>query len=202
MTWGRHKLVLLFSIFFLTTCTVNSSSKTKPPEPVVGPSVIPLSVHYVTDAKNIRQKFNESLEKSNEVLMPHGILLVVWSEDLLYRLPHDVKTKQDRQLLGGRVLRDGTLHVFFADTVSLKPGDGLNGVHTRAGEGHRDFIILAKSARKTTLAHEVGHALGLDHMDTDDNVMSTGRDESKARFNSEQGKKMRAKARKFVQRDW
>lgn len=200
MTWGRYKLVLPFAVFFLTTCT--SAPPSTSPDPVVGPSVISLSVHYVTDQKDIRKKFEQTLAKSNETLMPHGIGLVVWSEDRVFRLPENIVSKQDRQLLGGRVHKDGTLHVFVVDTVSVEPGDGLNGLHTRTSPTHRDFVILSKTARLTTLAHEVGHALGLDHEDEKTNVMCTKREDKGAGFTTEQGDLMRVAAREFVARDW
>jgi len=197
----RHlRLLLIGILLFATTCT-NAPKAPGPVNPdVQGPSIIPLSVHYLTDEKNIRSKFGQWLEQSNETLMSHDIGLVVWSEDLVYRLPHEVATKHDRQLLGGRVAEDGTVHVFVVDDVSLRPGDGLNGLHSRLGP--RDFVILATHARKTTLAHEIGHALGLGHTKDEDNVMCTQRSDKGARFTEEQGDAMRGAARELVKRDW
>lgn len=192
------RFVLLLVLFFVTTCTTSLPNLATPE--VRGPSIIPLAVHYLTDEKDIRTKFEQSLELSNQTLMPHGIGLLVWSEDRLYRLPEKIMTRQDRQRLGGFVSKDGTLHIFVADAVSVEPGDGLNGLHSNMG--HRDFVILATKARKTTLAHEVGHALGLDHETEEDNVMCTNRDDKGARFSFEQGELMRDAARKYVMRDW
>lgn len=204
MTWGRHRIVLLLALIFLATCTLSQADTKGPADDYpVGPSIIPLSVHYLTDEGNVRKKFEHSLAKSNELLMPHGIALVVWTEDRTYRLPSRVMTKQDRQRLAGLVDEDGTLHVFMVDDVSLDPEVRLYGLHTRPNSRAHDFVIVTRDARLSTLAHEVGHALGLDHVpDGTDNVMSIERDWTKVHFTPEQGATMRAKARKFVQRDW
>lgn len=169
---------------------------------VQGPTVIPLSVHYLTDEKDIRETFQGFLERSNETLMPHGVLLVIWTEDRRYNLPPKVDTKVHRQQLAAHVVQDGTLHVFVPDEVSLEPGDNLLGA--QSSQGNRNFIIVTKGAAKTTLAHEVGHAMGLDHVEDGvrDNVMSQGRSSEEAVFTHDQGEQLRAGARIFVTRDW
>lgn len=191
-------LLLIGILLFATTCAGSLQGDSAPPPP--GPSLIPLSVHYLTDEKDIRKKFGESLEKSNATLMPHDIALVVWSEDRTFLLPENVETRLDRQLLKGHAQRDGTVHVFVVESVSVSSGDDLLGLYMDGGT--RDFIILSKTARSTTLAHEVGHALGLDHEKGTDNVMCTCRKETGVRFTEAQALKMRRAARRLVKRDW
>lgn len=200
MERGRHfRLLLIGLLLFVTTCATVPMPGASSSD-IQGPSIIPLSVHYLTDEKDIRRKFGQWLKQSNETLVPHGIGLVIWSEDRLFRLPTRVETKHDRQLLSAWVAEDGTVHVFVVDSVSLEPGDGLNGLHSRTRP--RDFVVLATRARKTTLAHEIGHALGLDHEDGTDNIMCTKREDRGARFTLEQGNLMRVAARDLVRRDW
>ena len=200
MERGRRKSLLLIGTLLLVTTCAYSPARSLHEPAVQGPSIIPLSVHYLTDERDIRTKLEQSLEESNATLTPHGIALTIWSEDRVYRMPGKVATMHDRQILGSRVEMDGTLHIFVVDEVSLKPGDDLNGLHTSAGK--RDFVILSKTARDTTLAHEVGHALGLNHEGARDNVMCTGREEKDARFTADQGDVMRTAARQLVVRDW
>lgn len=171
------------------------------PEPV-GPSIIPLSVHYLTADPKVRQKLTDSLDASNEILRPHGVGLIMWSEDVLFLLPSEVNTRQDRQLLRSMAKRDGTLHVFFVDEVSLRDGDSLSGLYVTEGGYPRGFVIVTKGARLTTMTHEVGHALGLDHVDDEGNVMSNDRKAASAYFTDEQGRKMRGLAHRFIARGW
>lgn len=190
MDWRKHTRLLLVGIVcFVSTCTTTPVAETTAPE-VDGPHIIPLSVHYLTDNDDARWRFSMSMQHSNETLMPHGIGLVVWTEDRVFRMPSDVRSIQDRQVLGSRVERDGTLHVFVADNVSLKTGDNLNGMHTPGFKN--SFVVLSIAARSTTLAHEVGHFLGLEHEKDEDNVMCSNRHSSDVHFTKEQGAQMRS----------
>jgi len=211
VTQGRQEFVLLnfaFLLLFLImppACAYMPEKSLSPSvltREIQGPTVIPLSVHYLTDEKDIQDTFQGFLERSNETLMPHGVLLVIWTEDRRYHLPSNVDTKAHRQQLAAHVVKDGTLHVFVSDQVSLEPGDNLLGA--QSNQGDRNFIIVTKGAAKTTLAHEVGHAVGLDHVvdGIRDNVMSQGRSSEEAVFTLDQGEQLRFGARVFVTRYW
>lgn len=136
------------------------------------------------------------IERSNQTLAPFKISLVLWSEDRLYGLPTEVVSEPERDWLSTKVVEDHTLHVFMVDKVALEEGE-INGLYLHT-KYDKTFLIVGGTVFKTTLAHEVGHALGLQHDNTKNNVMSKDRKDEFAFFTEAQGQEMRQN----VQNGW
>jgi len=65
----------------------------------------------------------------------------------------------------------------------------------------QDYVIVAANALPTTLAHELGHFFGNGHSGVTNNIMSyKHEDPTKIAFNSQQGRRMRAVARRHLRR--
>jgi hypothetical protein len=114
------------------------------------------------------------------------------------RLAH-VETRADRDALAAH-LAPHVIDVFVVD--SLRDVDDASqmrrGVHWHAPSGAHYLIVVA-SAPTTVLAHELGHYFGNPHSHVVDNVMSYERSGAPVFFDAEQGKRIAAKARTYVQ---
>ena len=105
-----------------------------------------------------------------------------------------LETKEDRDALGDHVL-EGTINVFFVK--SLLDIDEIGrirmGVVWRTPQKKR-FVAVASNAKRTVLAHELGHFLGNGHSKVVDNVMSYDRTGGPVFFDANQKRTMRATA--------
>lgn len=85
----------------------------------------------------------------------------------------------------------GYIHVIYFNRV-INDGKPVAGLHT-SGTCGGYIAINYYSANDRTLSHEIGHALGLDHVDDKMNIMGKGRNDG-AGFNYFQLTKMRNNA--------
>lgn len=173
---------------------------------------IPVTIHVAT--RNGRSVVSErhvlaSLERANLELAAFDIELVV-SQIVPMRGGSHLETQDQRFELGRRASRDGTIHVFFVERVKLnnpRKGDRrVSGMHWRyhgfeRGIRGREYVAVAHNAPTTTLVHEVGHAFGLTHDKSVDNLMCSCRRGSASAFTDRQGRRLRLGAKRFLRRE-
>jgi hypothetical protein len=113
------------------------------------------------------------------------------------RLAH-VETRADRNALASHVTSHD-IDVFVVGSLRDvdDPGRVRRGVHWHAPSGAH-YVILVASAPTTVLAHELGHYFGNPHSQVLDNVMSYERSGAPVFFDAEQGKRIAARARAYV----
>ena len=179
----------------LSTCAHSQQG----PTPVVGPTVIPLTVHNLTRDEGKEKKFRADIAWSNEVFAPFKIAVSVWEfknepigDNVLVEDGHDERVRS-------LIKKDGTLHVFLVNTTMLDGDDVAGFAYHSAG---MRYFVLDDDASSATVAHEIGHTLGLDHTNADDNIMCSCRELANARFTDEQGDTMRPEARNLLVRLW
>jgi hypothetical protein len=111
-----------------------------------------------------------------------------------------LETRKDRDALGA-LLSPGVINVFVV--TSLRDVDDPSllrmGVHWRpAKDLRKHYVIVAASARPSTLAHELGHFFGNGHSKVVNNLMSYDRDGGEVFLDAAQKRKIQVFARIYV----
>lgn len=209
--WLTRHLGLLLLVLFSVVSQGCSHALTDQHPPLADKNVeIPVMIHIalVGDQPVIsRTRAIEQLARANRELRPHGVLLYLQGVD---HLPHGMAAlhrNAERTRLANYAPVDGTLHVFYVHNVTVpqrKSGDRrVSGLHwsyqgTKRDLKRRMYLVVAEDAPNTTLAHEVGHAFGLEHQQDDPaNIMCSCEREPDPVFSEVQGHQIRAAAHRF-----
>jgi hypothetical protein len=197
-------LLLLLAVMFAGLAWPNSAEAREVLQ-------IPVTIHVATKAGRSvvsEQHVLASIIRANRELAEFDIELVV-DRIVPMRGGSHIETQDQRFDLGRRAERDGTIHVFFVERVKLnnsRKGDRrVSGMHWRyhgleRGIRGREYVAVAHNAPATTLVHEVGHAFGLTHEKSTDNLMCSCRRGLDSEFTERQGRRLRLGAKRFLRR--
>ena len=153
------------------------------------------------------RRLEAAVARANDALRPFQIEVVVREVHLLPSGHGSITRRRDRRRIAHFAPVDGSIHVFMVQSVelgSLRRGDRrVRGLHWRYRGllrklRQREYILLGGDAPATTLAHEIGHLLGLEHSDGADNLMCSCRRGPRQVFTASQGAVIRAGARRFL----
>jgi hypothetical protein len=139
------------------------------------------------------------IDAAEGLFEPFGVRFVkVDGAPLDARLAH-METRADRNALAPYVAPHD-IDVFVVGSLRDvdDPTQVRRGVHWHAPSGTH-YVILVASAPRTVLAHELGHYFGNAHSRVIDNLMSYERSGAPVFFDAEQGRRIAARARAYVE---
>ncbi|PRP92394.1 hypothetical protein ENSA5_49640 [Enhygromyxa salina] len=197
-----------FALAFMTLLLILIPTRAEARERAIR---VPLTIHVATDdGRSVvsESRILASVRRANRELAAFDVYLVV--EKIVPMVGGTtIETSEQRFALARRAQRDGTVHVFFVDRVELtsaRKGDRrVSGMHWRyhglaKDIRAREYLAVAHNAPTTTLVHEVGHAFGLAHDSSEDNLMCSCRRGMDPAFTKGQGRRLRNGARRYLQR--
>lgn len=174
--------------------------------------VIPLTIHVSTrdgDWVTSVRRITRWIERTNEALRSSGMEVRVQDVRPMGEGNGTVVRWRHRRRLARMAPRDGTVHVFVVNRVELNrrrnADQRVRGIYwryrgLRAQMANREYIVVSRDAPDTTLAHEVGHLLGLRHHRSEQNLMCSCRRGPRQVFTPVQQRSMRAGLRRFDRR--
>jgi hypothetical protein len=170
---------------------------------------IPVTVHFATEAGRAithKRTLQRWVARANDALAPYDLEVDVVRVERLPAGYTEITHRRQRRKLAHFAAHDGTVHVFVTEALDTSPrpsfGRRIRGLHWRYFGLRRDlkrkeYLVVTREAPDTTLAHEVGHLLGLRHSYATDNIMCSTR-RGQVRFSPAQGRAMRDRAHSLV----
>ncbi|MBI4956709.1 MAG: hypothetical protein HY908_32120, partial [Myxococcales bacterium] len=174
----------------------------RPAVPVLPPLALDLAVAELDGVPVASEAWlARVLAEAERLMAPHGVHLAPPRRRALAARFARLETAADRDALAAE-LAPGALQVFVVRTLRDVDDPRLErqGVRWRLlRDLRKSYVILSTAAMPTTLAHELGHALGNPHSQVPNNVMSYERDDpALIAFDASQGARMRAVARQLL----
>ena len=191
-----------------------TSAEARPPEPLPLPPPLPVDVAVAaldpepgaapgsapTPVRD-RAWIEAQLAEAGRLFVPHGVSFVLAGVRALPGRHARLETRDDRDALSAE-LRRGVINVFVVASLRDVDDPALlrMGVHWRyRRDPTRRYVIVAASAGRSTLAHELGHYLGNAHTSVVDNLMSYQRSDGGTVFvDDTQGKRSLSTARRLL----
>jgi hypothetical protein len=138
------------------------------------------------------------LAAANELFTAHGLAFAESSPRAeLAEVHARLVTRADRDALAVRVAR-GAIDVFLVASlrdVDDPTRDRMGVTWRKLTDLSKKYVIVSAAAGPTTLAHELGHYLGLGHTSVRNNLMSYDRDGGAVFLDPQQGATVRRTAR-------